>query len=138
MAVHKDERVQGKLELSTLACNHALYVIKITRNKKHFSEEYSDIAASLTQMSMSIFHHIWAANAIPVENQMTYNIRAKHQELAITTCTTLLADITLSRRLFHLSSKRVTYWKGLVVEIRNKARAWKRSDAKRYAKYSKA
>ena len=134
--VRKDERVQGKLALSMLARNHAAYVIQITKNPNIFTPEYNDsITADLVKEAKDIFHYIWGANNVLVNSADTYKIRRRYQELAANTCNVLLADMEIAHKLFHLSSKRMKYWTGLVVEIRNKTRAWTNSDAKRYEKY---
>jgi hypothetical protein len=135
MSVRKDERNEGRLALSTLARDHAVYVIQITKNENIFKPEYSEVSAGLVKEATAIFHCIWGANNVLVNDKQTYEIRRKYQELAATHCNIILADIAIARKLFHLSHKRVKYWTNTVVEIRNKTRGWTTSDAKRYAQY---
>lgn len=135
MSVQKDKREEGKLALSMLARNHAVYVIQITKNPKVFKPEYSEFTDGLIKKSTDIFHCIWGANNVLVNSRQTYEIRRKYQELAAMNCNILLADLAIARKLFHLSSRRMKFWTGTVVEIRNKTRAWTNSDAKRYSQY---
>ena len=136
MSVRKDERNEGKLALSELAVRHAVYVIQITKNEKIFTPEYNEaVTNDLVRTAKNISRYIWAANNVLVNSKETYSIRRKYQELAATECNVLLADVNIARKLFHLSSKRMRYWTGMLVEIRNKTRGWITSDAKRYAQY---
>lgn len=136
MSVRKDERAEGKLALSELAIRHTVYVIQITKNEKIFAPQYNDaITNDLVREAKNISHYIWAANNVLVNSKETYSIRRKYQELAATQCNVLLADINIARKLFHLSAKRMRYWTGMVIEIRNKTRGWISSDAKRYNQY---
>lgn len=136
MSVRKDERNEGKLALSELAVRHAVYVIQITKNEKIFTPEYNEaVTNDLVRTAKNISRYIWAANNVLVNSKETYSIRRKYQELAATECNVLLADVNIARKLFHISSKRMRYWTGMLVEIRNKTRGWITSDAKRYAQY---
>lgn len=135
MSVPKDKRAEGKLALSMLARNHCVYVIQITRNNKVFDPQYAGFTESLVKKTMEIYHCIWGANNVLVNSEDTYTIRRRYQELAATNCNILLADLEIARKLFHLSSKRMKYWTKMIVEIRNKTRAWTQSDAKRYNQY---
>ena len=136
MSVRKDERTEGKLALSELAIRHAVYVIQITRNENIFLPKYKEpITDDLVKEAKDISHYIWAANNVLVNSKETFSIRRKYQELAAIQCNVLLSDMNIARKLFHLSAKRMRYWTGLVVEIRNKIRGWISSDAKRYEQY---
>lgn len=136
MAVRKEERSEGKLALSMLAKKHAVYVIQITSNEKIFNPKYSHaVTEGLVREAKDIFLYIWGANNVLVNSRETYAIRRQYQEKASAKCNMLLADIEIAHSLFHLSGKRVKYWTSMVVEIRNKNRAWTKSDATRYSEY---
>ena len=121
--------------MSMLARDHTVYVIQITKNENVFDPKYTGFTNSIIKRAMEIYHCIWGANNVLVNNQETYKIRRNYQELAATNCNILLADLEIARKLFHLSSKRMKYWAKMIVEIRNKTRAWTQSDAKRYNQY---
>lgn len=136
MSVQKDERRDGKLLLPVLARNHAKYVIQITKNPRWFPPEYNrEVTDDLVRQAKDINRYIWAANNILVKSKEEYAERRRYQEKAALICNTLLADIEIARAMFHLRGKRVKYWTGQVVEIRNRTRAWIKSDADRYKQY---
>ena len=136
MSVPKDKRRDGRLTLSVLARNHAKYVIQITKNEKVFDPKYSrEVTDDLVRQAKDINRFIWAANNIVVTSKEDYAERRRYQKQAALTCNLLLADIEIAQKIFHLSSKRVKYWTGLLVEIRNRTRTWIQSDATRYAEY---
>ena len=136
MSVQKDKRRAGKLRLSVFARNHAKYVIQITKNQKIFKPEYNhEVTDDIVKEAKDINRYLWAANNIKVNSAERYNKRREYQEQAILICDMLQADIEIAQSIFHLSGRRVTYWEGLLLEIRNKAVAWMDNDAKRYEKY---
>ena len=134
--VRKDERSDNPLTLPLLARDHAKYVIQITKNPKWFPPEYNRaVTDDLVKEAKDINRLIWAANNIRVTGPKTYETRRAYQEEAAITCNALLADIEIARTLFHLRGKRVKHWTERVVEIRNRTRAWVKSDADRYRQY---
>ena len=134
--VQKDSRREGKLALAVLARTHAKYVMQITSNPKIFDQRYYHaITVDLIRTSKDIYRSIWAANNTPVKSKTDYAARRKYQVRAVMLCNTMLADIEIAQSVFHLKGKRMRYWAGMVMEIRNKARAWIESDAKRYSEY---
>lgn len=101
-----------------------------------FDPKYSDaITDDLIRSAKAIYHCIWAANNIMVRNKEDYANRRNYQKKAALLCNTLLADMEIAQSLFHLKSKRMRHWTEMVVEIRNKTRAWIESDAERYKNY---
>ena len=136
MSVPKDKRRDGRLMLSVLARNHAKYVIQITKNEKIFDPRYNhEVTDDLVRQAKDINRYIWAANNILVNSKEDYALRRNYQEQAALTCNTLLADMEIAQKIFHLSGKRMRYWTSQIVEIRNRIRAWIESDADRYKKY---
>ena len=143
MSVPKDSRTEGNLRAHILARNHALYVIQITQNEKIFDPMYHQaITDDLVRTSKQIFDLLWTANGIKVTSRPGFNDRRDlyHErrgliEEAIKLCRTMLSGIEIAHKAFHLTTKRVEYWSGLVIEIRNKARAWVDSDYHRYKEY---
>ena len=134
--VQKDSRREGKLALAVLARMHAKYVIQITSNPKIFDQRYYHaITVDLIRTSKDIYRSIWAANNTLVKSKGDYAARRKYQVRAVMLCNMMLADIEIAQSVFHLKGKRMRYWAGMIIEIRNKARAWIESDAKRYDEY---
>jgi hypothetical protein len=54
--------------------------------------------------------------------------------MAIQRCEDMLPVLQLAKRRYHLSTKRMLYWGQMVIDVRDKIRAWQASDRKRYAK----
>lgn len=134
--VQKDSRREGKLALAVLARMHAKYVMQITSNPKIFDQRYYHaITVDLIRTSKDIYRSIWAANNTLVKSKGDYAARRKYQIRAVMLCNMMLADIEIAQSVFHLKGKRMRYWAGMVIEIRNKARVWIESDAKRYSEY---
>lgn len=134
--VQKDSRREGKLALAVLARMHAKYVMQITSNPKIFDQRYYHaITVDLIRTSKDIYRSIWAANNTLVKSKSDYAARRKYQVRAVMLCNMMLADIEIAQSVFHLKGKRMRYWAGMVIEIRNKARVWIESDAKRYSEY---
>ena len=134
--VQKDSRREGKLALAVLARMHAKYAMQITSNPKIFDPRYYHaITVDLIRTSKDIYRSIWTANTTPVKSKNDYAARRKYQVRAVMLCNMMLADIEIAQSVFHLKGKRMRYWAGMVMEIRNKARAWIESDAKRYSEY---
>lgn len=134
--VQKDSRREGKLALAVLARMHAKYVMQITSNPKIFDQRYYHaITVDLIRTSKDIYRSIWAANNTLVKSKSDYTARRKYQVRAVMLCNMMLADIEIAQSVFRLKGKRMRYWAGMVIEIRNKARAWIESDAKRYSEY---
>ena len=134
--VQKDSRREGKLALAVLARTHAKYVMQITSNPKIFDQRYYHaITVDLIRTSKDIYRSIWAANNTLVKSKGDYAARRKYQVRAVMLCNMMLADIEIAQSVFHLKGKRMRYWAGMVIEIRNKARVWIESDAKRYSEY---
>ena len=69
---------------------------------------------------------------VPVTPIPISALYALMQAEAIALCGDLLADILLCRKHFHLTSKRIKYWGGLVRSTRAAIERWHDSDKARY------
>ena len=119
-----------------LARNHAIYVIRITKNQKVFDPAYNDaVTSDIVNEAKTIFRCIFSANEIVVNGTKSYTARRELQETAARTCNDLLADIAIARTVFNLRGKRMKYWTAMVIEIRNRTRKWIKTDADRYRMY---
>ena len=139
MSVPESEREEGRFSLLIRAEKLARYTITITANEKVFIPEYRRaITDDIVRLGKDIYIKLRTANDIRVRKDGKYQKqdwqeRRRLQQEAIHCCYSLLALIDIAFRLFHLSSKRVKYWGGLVVEIRNRIQKWMESDNKRYS-----
>ena len=135
----------------TAALELADYVFQITGNLKWFpdcSVKEQREGDKVTQLlvfrddslvnivreeARQIYHLAFTANEINLNRQpWRKNERLTRQAEAIALCGDLLADILLCRKHFHLTSKRIKYWGGLVRSARAAIERWHDSDKARY------
>ena len=139
MSVHKSDQGIGKFQVHEKARALAAYTIHITSNPNIFPPEYNNaIINKINATALDIQTSTWTANNIMVKGDNAkelYLERRKNQEKAAVDCNILLSLIDLAWKVFHLKSKRVRYWSGMTIEVRNLIRAWHNSDTKRYAEY---
>lgn len=122
------------LDAATMARELAAYTIKICKNKKIFLPEYqSALTDDIIRTAKDIYIDVWTANNIRVQKDGTgKKWRLDLQRRAFLQCNNLLAMISLARQLFHLRGKRVEFWSGKTIEVRDKISAWHASDKKRF------
>ena len=136
MSVPVNQRSHGKLEACTKAYELAVYTLKITKNKNIFIEEYQDaITDKIIACALDIYLLTGGANDIVVKTKDdSENIRCRMgmQREALKKCGDLNRLIILAKPIFHLSSKRVKYWVGLVRETRTLIKFWSKSDMDRF------
>jgi len=134
MSVPVNQRSQGKLEVCVKALDLASYTLKITANRKIFAEELQrSLTDKITGTALDIWTNVWTANNVLVKEEGDLDERLRLQQEAARLCNILLSLIELAGKVFHLTSKRVAYWTGKTVEVRNLIRAWRESDRKRYS-----
>ena len=127
MAVVARQQRKGKLKVIVDALGLAEYTITICSNKKTFPEKYQHIITDdLISLSKQIYLKARTANNIRVtkDNKNSYDKRKDLQE----------GEIQLAQKVFHLKKKRMLYWGGKVIEVRDGIKSWKESDSKRYKK----
>lgn len=137
MAVVASQQRKGKLKVIVDALGLAEYTITICSNKKTFPEKYQHIITDdLISLSKQIYLKARRANNIRVtkDNKNSYDKRKDLQEEAILDCDDFLGEIQLAQKVFHLKKKRILYWGGKVIEVRDGIKSWKESDSKRYKK----
>jgi hypothetical protein len=134
MSVIESNRTKSELETAVKARELACYTLKITANEKIFLPQYrSALTDTIIQDSIDIYRFVWLANNIRVGNnrekrdkRLQYQLRAKE------ICNDLLALIGIAKPLFHLTSKRIEYWIGLIINVRGLIEAWSDKDRARY------
>lgn len=134
MSVPINQRTHGKLEVCVKAHDLCCYTLQITANKKNFTPEFQEALTNrIVEAAIDIHTLCWSANNILVNSVDDLRERTMYQEKAAIKCNILLSLIDVAKRIFHLSTKRVTYWAGKTIETRNLIRAWRESDLKRYS-----
>lgn len=134
MSVPVNQRTHGKLEVCVKAHDLCCYTLQITANKKNFTSEFQEpLTNRIVEAAIDIHTLCWSANNILVNSVDDLRERTMYQEKAAIKCNILLSLIEVAKRIFHLSTKRVTYWAEKTIETRNLIRAWRESDLKRYS-----
>lgn len=139
MAVPECEREEGRFTLPMRAEYLVRYTLEITANEKVFLPEYRKaVTDDIIDSAKSIYLLIREANDTSIRVGTIFHKsdlieRNKIQRKALRTAQRLLYLIDLAHRVFHLSSKRVKYWGGLTLEIRNRIQGWIASDIERYS-----
>ena len=137
MSVPVNQRTHGKLEACVKAHDLCCYTLQITANKKIFMTQYQEALTNrIIEAAVTIHTLCWSANNIKVDSEYDYNERIRYQDKAAIQCNVLLSLIEIAKKIFHLETRRVTYWSGLVIDTRNLIRGWRSSDKKRYADFN--
>ena len=134
MSVVEGARNKGKLEVIIKALDLADYTIKITANEKVFDPKFrAAVTDDLVAHAKDIYLICWTANNIRVTSDIeTYKKRKELQDEAIVKCTALLGLLNIAKKVFHLETRRVTYWGNKIINCRKLIRAWRNADKKRY------
>ena len=134
MSVPVNQRSEGKLEACIKAHDLCCYTIQITSNPKNFPEKFQhSLTDKIVSTAIDIHTLAWSANNIYVNSTEDFKMRIQLQEEAALKCNVLISLIEVAHRVYHLSSKRVFFWTGKVVETRNLIRGWRDKDRKRYS-----
>lgn len=133
MAVVKSKRSEGHLTVLVKANELAMHTIKVCSNEKNFPKHYRwCITSRIVEAALDINNNITMANAVYVSDKNDYDLRKKFQNKAIASSYALLSMMDIAYRTFSIKSDSIEYWTGLVIEVQNYLRNWKKSDAERY------
>lgn len=111
-------RSESKLEVFEKANELTVYTLQITTNRKVFAPRYDVLTKRIIDCAFGIGQDIWEANDIKVSSRDDLLERRRLQQRALRQCDVLLYCITLAKRTFHLSGKRVKYWSGQVRTVK--------------------
>ena len=134
MSVAEPLRHKGRLEVHVKAQFLASYTAQILKNEKIFSPEIDSVLVNrIRNCAYDIYIKSWQANKIRAEtNEINRAMRYRLQEEAILKCDELHASIGIAKSVYHLRSRRMKFWSGLIIEVRSLLQAWKESDVNRY------
>lgn len=117
------------------AC-HALclHVLKITANVKYFDfEHHADIVQHIRELAVTIYNCAYVANVQNVtKDPATWEVRKANQEAVVQGLNEMVAMVQVAKPLFHLRSRKTTYWLGLTLHAKDLSCAWHASDVRRY------
>lgn len=134
MSVPEPLRHKGRLEVHVKAQFLASYTAKILSNEKIFDPKIDqELINRIRNCAYDIYAKSWSANKIRADTNHTFHAwRNGLQEECVLLCDEMLAYIGIAKQVYHLKSKRMKYWSGLITEVRRLLQAWKESDVNRY------
>jgi hypothetical protein len=136
MSVVKSKRLSKKqpLQVITKANNLTTHTIRICSNENNFPKRYRwCITSKIVDAAVEIARNATIANSINADSDREmYSLRKKYQTIALANTYSLLTLIDIAYNTFSLEGDKVDYWVGLVEEVQNLLRNWKRSDEQRY------
>ena len=136
MSVVKSKRKSNKqpLQVITKANNLTTHTIRICSNENNFPKRYRwCITSKIVDAAVEIARNATIANSINADSDREmYSLRKKYQTVALANTYSLLTLIDIAYNTFSLEGDKVDYWIGLVEEVQNLLRNWKRSDEQRY------
>jgi hypothetical protein len=134
MSVPKSKRGKSELEVVTKANELCNYTIHICSNEKCFPKRYRwCITSKIVDAAVDIARYVNMANSIYVGNDPEmWKLRKSYQVKGLASTYSLLTMMDIAYRAFGIEGSRMDYWTGLVLDVQNLLRNWKKSDEQRY------
>lgn len=134
MSQPEGQRKEGKNKKFIGTLDLVKYTLTITKNENIFLPEYrGEVTNKIIDTAMQIHLDAWEANNIRVTNLSRKRERELLQLRAINGCNKLLALMDIAKTMFHLTTKRMKYWTGMVISCRERLRKWADNDRTRYS-----
>lgn len=127
MSVAEPQRYKGRLEVHVKEQFLASYTAQILKNEHIFDPDIDKtLIGRMRNCAYDIYIKSWQANKIRAEtNEINRSMRYQLQEEAILLCDELHACIGIAKSIYHLRSRRMKYWSGLIIEVRNYRELWR-------------
>lgn len=136
MSVVKSKRGEGQLIAITKSNELATHTIRICSNEKVFPKHYRwCITNKIVDAAIDINNYANMANSVYVSDSSDYTLRKNYQTKALAATYSLLSMMDIAYRTFGIESGKIEHWTGLVIEVQNLLRKWRKSDADRYKEY---
>lgn len=133
MSVIKANRTPGKFEILPKVREMCAYTVRICKNEKNFPKrDRWIITQPIVTEALSVMSCIRRANAVRVALKEDYIYRRSQQVEALAHAEALLALVDIAYAELSIESDRVEYWTGLVLEVEEKLKGWRKSDHDRY------
>lgn len=133
MSVVSSKRGMGRLTVFTKANDLAAFTIRICSNEKNFPKHYRwCVTAKIVDAALDINNYITMANSVFVQSENDVALRHQFQQKAIASSYALLSMIDIAYRTFGIDSAKIDHWTGMILELQNLLRNWKKSDKDRY------
>ena len=138
MSVPVSKRNENQtLKTLLLTMDLAYYTVKICCNENVFLPKYRNaVTDDLIRLAKDIYINCRTANGIRVTTQADLDLRTGYQLRAKADCDTLIAELDIAKRVFHLSGRRIQYWAGKTIECREYITRWRESDIKHFKERS--
>lgn len=142
--VNAEARDKQKLQAIIEARRLCKYTLHILQNNDNFKVRPTgdleddekrppqpELVTKMRDTMLDIYILAYSANDTPF-TKGNYATRRRMQDKSIARCREMLALIELAKDAFHTPSKRVEYWTGKAVLVRNLLQKWKEGDYHRY------
>ena len=132
-SVRKKDQTEHRFTVLDKALDLYEHTSTLIANEKIFDRTYKGLIDKIDNASMMIYHCCRSANEdFDARVKEDAAMRLKLQEEAIENCKWLKSYIRLSKRKFHLRTKKVIYWNGLVNSTMEIIIAWHKSEMRRF------
>lgn len=129
MSVVQSKRGETTLTVVTKARELATYTIHICSNEKSFPKRYRwCITSKIVEAVININNNINMSNSVFVNDLTSRELRKSYQDIAIAETYSLLSLIDIAYCTFSIESERIKHWTGLIVDVQNLLRKWRKSD----------
>lgn len=133
MSVVKSKRTESELDVITKSRALASYTIHICSNEKNFPKRLRwCITNDIVRDAREVHNCIRKANSIYVSIYDDYKTRRQYQNKALASIDGMLGDMDIAYELFNIDDDRIEHWTGLVIEVLNLIRNWRKSDYERH------
>lgn len=133
MSVVKSKRTKSELEVVTKAIALSTYTIHICSNEKNFPKRYRwCLTGKIVDFTIDICNFINMANSVYVSSAKDYQTRRQYQNNALASSYALLTMMDIAYATFSIDDDRIEHWVGLVIDVQNLIRNWRKSDSDRY------
>ena len=132
MSVVKSKRGKSDLEVVTKAISLSTYTIHICSNEKNFPKRYRwCLTGKIVEFTIDICNYINMANSVFTTSNKDYQTRRQYQNKALAASYALLTMMDIAYNTFNIDDERIDYWVGLVIDVQNLTRNWRKSDSER-------
>lgn len=135
MSVISSKRTKSKLEVVTKAIALASYTIHICSNEKNFPKRYRwCLTGKIVEHTVDICNYTNKANSVYVTSERDFQTRRQYQNMALAASYALLTMMDIAYNTFSIDDDRIEHWVGLVIEVQELLRSWRKSDSDKYKK----
>ena len=132
MSVPLTKRAEGELRVVTASRKLAAHTIHICQNEKVFPKRYRwCVTSKIVENVVDIAKYCVIANSFRLDDPDSARARLYYQNEAIALTYSVLTLMNIAYELFHIDGNKINYWTGLLIDVQNLLRAWKKSDKER-------